>query len=431
MTNYTEEDRSGINPWRKLKVLIVAYASNPYLGSEPGVGWEGICRAAKAHDVFVITGLAHKKDWDRAAVEGLIPANVKVRFLCIHKPYSEHRTIAQLQSWLRYRDFNRIILGEALQWHAEQQFDICHQVNIASWRMPSPLWKMPIPFIWGPLGGAGFIPHKFRSMLSIKARIFESARDLHTFLTSHSKDFIDTMRQTTLVIAANEETELFLKPWRTSKPMCRVPVASLGSQRLESIRQFKIKRTNDQTLKLFAGGRIQGSKGYTLALSALARVAEKGIRFKYTIAGCGPETESLTKLAAKLGISDMVEVVSILSGQEYTDTLNQSDICLLPSFRETLGITMVEAMIAGCYAIVANTSAQGEIVRMAGGTAVEIRNRESVINGIVEAIIWCNSNRESMRETAREAGEKVEKYFNSDHHDRVILNLYESIIRGA
>ena len=414
-----------------MKVLIVAYSCHPYHGSEPGVGWQGICRAAKEHEVFVLTDDHHREGWTRAWRENKVPSNVKVRFLREGKPFCENRIIAQLQSWLRYRAFNRLVLPEALRWHAEERFDLCHQVNIASWRLPSPLWQLPVPFVWGPLGGAGWIPRPFRFMLRPSARLFEALRDVSTFIASRSPALRKAIENSTLVIAANEETEKFLLPMRTPRPMERLPVASLSSERTEAIRRSTVRRVPGQPLRIFAGGNVEGRKGFDLALRALARAAAAGVRFHYTIAGGGPETGSLPRLARDLGIDESVTMHPGFSGQDYADVLSGSDIYLLPSFRETLGITMIEAMLAGCYSIVADISAQGEIVRMAGGTAVPTTSREEVIEGLAEAIIWCDRNREAMAARAVEAGATVAAAFNADRLDSRILALYRTLASSS
>src|SRR4029453_12500088 len=138
-----------------MKILVSAFACDPYRGSEPGVGWSAVCRIANHHEVFVIADIHNREGWERGEREGLIPANVKVRFLRERDSCSNNRFIAHLQSWMHYATFNRLVLAAAEAWHREEHFDLCHQVTIASWRMPSPLWKLPMPFVWGPIGGAG------------------------------------------------------------------------------------------------------------------------------------------------------------------------------------------------------------------------------------------------------------------------------------
>ena len=171
------------------KILVSAYACNSYLGSEPGVGWTAVCRIARDHKVYVLADANHKVSWEKARSEEIIPANVEVKFIRKPTKYLENRFIARIQSWLWYTSFNRLVLSAAQEWHEEQNFDLCHQVTIAAWRLPSPLWRLPIPFIWGPIGGAGYIPKPFRSMLSPAARVFECVRDIQTFIASRSSTF--------------------------------------------------------------------------------------------------------------------------------------------------------------------------------------------------------------------------------------------------
>ena len=113
-----------------MKILAVGYACNPYGGSEPGVGWTAVCRIARKNDVFVLTDIHNKPGWDRATEEGIIPANIKVRFLRDRSACSANRLIAHIQSWLNYRAFNRLVLKEAEAWQKKENFDLCHQVTI-------------------------------------------------------------------------------------------------------------------------------------------------------------------------------------------------------------------------------------------------------------------------------------------------------------
>ena len=38
--------------------------------------------------------------------------------------------------------------------HERERFDLCHHLNYFTWRVPSFLWALNIPFVCGPLGGA-------------------------------------------------------------------------------------------------------------------------------------------------------------------------------------------------------------------------------------------------------------------------------------
>jgi glycosyltransferase involved in cell wall biosynthesis len=420
-----------------MKILTVGYACNPYGGSEPGVGWTAICRIARNHDVWVITDIHNKPGWDKGAANGVIPPNIKVRFLRDHSACSPNRFIAHIQSWLNYSAFNRKVLEVALDWHREIGFDLCHQVTIAAWRMPSPLWKLPIPFVWGPIGGAGHIPKAFRGMLSRSARLFELARDIQTALSSRSRAFRDCIRETSVVFAANEETERFLEPFRSEKPLIRLPIASLSVEKVEKFRRLtsQPKQPNPAhapcgRLQLFAGGNMEGRKGLSLALKALAKVRDRDIDFHYTIGGDGPEIPAMKFLAVQLELENHVTFHSGFSGEDYLRQLHNTDVYFLPSFRESTPVTLLEAYLAGCYPVVANTSAQGEIVRMAGGKAVQVDTMNELICGLAEAIIWCAVHRAELPSLAAEATSRIADHFSSERYDVRLGEAYRLALGG-
>jgi glycosyltransferase involved in cell wall biosynthesis len=406
-----------------MKILISAYASNPFGGSEPGVGWTAVCRIAREHEVCVLTDIHNKSGWDEGSRTGVIPENVRVRFLRDHSACSQNRFVAHLQSWLNYRSFNQHVLEAARQWHAEERFDLCHQVTIAGWRMPSPLWQLPIPFVWGPIGGAGYIPPAFRPMLSTQARIFERARDFNSWWASRSSAFRDCIRETAVVFAANEETDEFLSPFRGGKPMIRLPIASFPEEKVLQLRR-PVATRKPGPMRLFAGGNMEGRKGGSIALQSLALLKQRGIPFQYTVAGGGPDVPALESLCAKLGLTDQVDFVPSFQKEQYLEALHQSDVYFLPSFRESTPVTLLEAMLAGCHPVVADTSAQGEIVRLAGGTAVPVHSIEQLVTDLAAALESCAQGLESLFEHACTATAVVAETFSSARYDATLKSAY-------
>lgn len=410
-----------------MNILIVAYACTPDLGSEHGAGWSAILRAGEDHNVYVLTDDLNRAGWLRAESRGVVPGNVRVRFLRKDHPYFNHRLLAHLQSWYRYRAFSNLVLKTALEWHNEVGFDFCHQVNIATWRMPSQLWQMPVPLIWGPIGGTGYVPTEFRSILSPSSRIFEKVRDVSTAIIRRSRAFRDCMREATIVLAANEETEVFLKPYRGELKIIRLPIISLPDEKIKRFSRPEQQRVNDKPLKLFAGGNIIGTKGVSLALKALAIVADKGIPFHYMVAGGGPEIDSLQRLSKSLGLANSVEFHPGLRDEKYIAKLHDTDIYLLPSFRESTPVTLIESILAGCYPVVANTSAQGEIVRMAGGSAVSAKTPDDMVKGLADALLWCQQNRDKMEIDANRARIEIIDHFSNQRYELILRDVYSNV----
>jgi glycosyltransferase involved in cell wall biosynthesis len=133
---------------------------------------------------------------------------------------------------------------------------------------------------------------------------------------------------------------------------------------------------------------------------------------------------SLRKLAEELGIMANVDFHPGFKGPDYIAALQDHHVYFLPSFRESTPVTLLEAYLAGCYPVVADTSAQGEIVRMTGGHAVPLSSIPQLIEGLADAIIWCDANRTEMRELAKDSAGKIANYFSSERYDAAIADAY-------
>jgi len=125
-----------------VKILISAFACQPGRGSEPGAGWGWISGIAKFHQVHLIT-----TELGKEAIEATAH-NVTVHYLPIKK------LLPGTLGWLAYYLWQWRAGGLALRLHKLERFDLCHALNYFSWRVPSFLWRLNIPFFWGPLGGA-------------------------------------------------------------------------------------------------------------------------------------------------------------------------------------------------------------------------------------------------------------------------------------
>lgn len=174
---------------------------------------------------------------------------------------------------------------------------------------------------------------------------------------------------------------------------------------------------------------MEGRKGVSLALKALALVKEAGVDFHYTIGGGGPEIASLRDLASTLGLGDRVEFHPGFRGDDYVRQLQATDVYFLPSFRESTPVTLLEAYLAGCYPVVADTSAQGEIVRLAGGRAVPLETMDSLIQGLAHAVIWCAQHRDELPQLAAASAERVAEHFSSERYDATLKQAYELAVK--
>jgi glycosyltransferase involved in cell wall biosynthesis len=261
-------------------------------------------------------------------------------------------------------------------------------------------------------------------MLSVPARVFELVRDVNTWWSLRSSAFRNCICEAAVVFAANEETENLLTLYRGQRPLVRLPIVSLSAEKAAAFRRPEEMDPLGEPLKLFAGGNMEGRKGVSIALCALAIAGRRGLDYRYTIAGGGPEIPSLRKLAVELGIKEFIDFHPGYKGQDYIKALHEHHVYFLPSFRESTPVTLLEAYLAGCYPVVADTSAQGEIVRLAGGMAVPLTDIDGLADGLAEALIWCSMHRSELPELNELSLERITGYFSSARYDQALDDAY-------
>jgi len=415
-----------------MKILVAATACRPYAGSEAYVGWQAINALRHDHELWVMTSL-----WCRPAIERLINSEggwTRVRFVYVDeqegdRPYSENRMIARLQSWMRYRKWCRYASVAAKRLNQEIKFDLAHHVTYATWRMGSPLAGIGIPWIWGPIGGGEVFPLRMLPVLSHVAALFELVRAINTWLSKKSPAVRRAAREATLVLPNNPETERLVSglgvPRNRTRRLCQ---SFLTEERLGSL-----KRTQWMTpkecgeVRLVAGGNLEGRKGVAIALRAIAQLAVEGIPIQYTYLGRGPELAHLKGLADRLGIADRVNFVDSLSGDEYVQALQSSHVYLLPSLREGVPVTQMEAMAAGCVPIVADCGGAGPMARSSGAEPIPVSTMDQMTGEIAEAIKSCWVNPERWIELSHRSSEGIRSGYCSEHYLAMMRECYAAV----
>ena len=411
-----------------MKVLLSAIACHPVHGSEGGVGWKAATTVAKKHHVHVLTSM-----WDREAVRQALATdkypNLSFTFFGTDAPYHENRLIARLQSWQRYLDWTRQSLQIATTLIAREPFDVAHHVTYSSWRVPSPLWRLDLPFVWGPVGGAATYPLHLLGKLSTRSAIFEVARGLSNRQATQSSALRDCARNSSAVIASNEETfDKLLALRGESDGMHQLFPTFFTDQQIAMFRCDPADKPRADPIRLFSGGNIIGSKGLIFALEALKIAAQQDIKWRLTVGGYGPEVTFLKKKARALGIDQWIDFNMGFSGKDYVEKLKESHVFILPSFRENAGITMLEAMLAGCVPVIVDASAQGAVVDALSGFKIPISDSRGISINLAKVleIIWRNPLQRI--EMGKSASSLVQRSFREDAYAQKITAVYEEAL---
>ena len=140
------------------------------------------------------------------------------------------------------------------------------------------------------------------------------------------------------------------------------PAASSQSVAAGQLRQTLGARADD--VLVFSTARLAPDKGLDYLIHAAAKLAQTDRRYQFAVAGDGPMRPSLEKLAADLGVSDMVTFLGFR--QDIADLLGACDLVALPSLREGMSISMLEAMAAAKPIVASSIGSNRELAAQAG-----------------------------------------------------------------
>lgn len=107
-------------------------------------------------------------------------------------------------------------------------------------------------------------------------------------------------------------------------------------------------------------GRIAREKGVHTIVDALARLGTDAPRFVF--AGRGPEQARLASRIAQVGLASRVHFAPWLDAKALSRVVRRAAFAVLPSFEESFGNTMAEAMAAGVAVISSTAGSIPEVV---------------------------------------------------------------------
>lgn len=416
-----------------MKILIYAIACNPYGYSESLHGWL-VCRSlAELGELWILVSPEHKAGIEKGIADGVVPKNIHFVFVGEHTPYHENRLLARAQGWLRYMDFAKASLGVARELHEKIGFDLSHHVTYSTWRVGCPLWRLGIPFIWGPISGTEVFPLKnFASILSPSAKAFELARVVAGYFSSLNAEVRATARNAFHIFAAHAEAVPHLVKTRGRSE--GISVLSYYTFTPETIASFARPATaaaNEGPLRILAGGNLEGRKGIAIALQGLAIAKKEGARFFYRVTSRGPELEHLQRLAKDLGLDADVKIGEGFPREDYVKELQKTDVYLLPSLREGGGLTMMEAMLAGCVPIVADAGGPGTAVTKECGFKIAISTPAQMARDIATAVVQLDRDRSMLRRLGDAAPGEIERRYAHKRFIDTMRSTYEQALASA
>ncbi|HEY3637920.1 MAG TPA: glycosyltransferase [Rhizomicrobium sp.] len=177
--------------------------------------------------------------------------------------------------------------------------------------------------------------------------------------------------------------------------------------------------------KFVAHGRLHQKKGYGVLIEAIALLSRKGIDCSCTIAGDGPERESLEAQIDKNGLKDKITLPGWTDS--VADFLAAGDIFVLPSFQEDFPLAVLDAMASG-MPIVASTIDGPKDFLVEGETALLVPSGDAVaLARAMERMIADTALREKLGRAVRA---EAERKYSFEAVGRQLADALRNVLAG-
>jgi glycosyltransferase involved in cell wall biosynthesis len=305
------------------------------MGSELGAGWHWATSLADhGHDVTVMTSSAYR---DRIYAHGA--QGIDFRFVDEHSSRLS-RVAWQLSLYETYTRWQEAVFRQA----PLESYDVVHHVTWGSLRLGSKMWQLPMPLVYGPIGGGQTSPPRYWGHFGrdwpAEALRSASAGPLLT-LNSRSRK---TISNAAVTLACNSATAA------AARRLGSTDVRLMMADALPSDWVIEARTQPAGPPVVLWVGRMLRRKAPTLAVEAFAELRRR-MPAHMVMAGDGPAAPQVRAAVERLGLTRDVDLLGQLAWDQVRSLYETASVFLFTSLRESFGGQFLEALGKGLPAV--------------------------------------------------------------------------------
>jgi glycosyltransferase involved in cell wall biosynthesis len=329
-----------------MRVLLSAFACEPGRGSEPGTGWYWTGALADlGHEVTVLTISLHREE-----ILASRPDGVEFRFIDIPESPMP-RSSENLWTYDIYRRWQNAALR-----HVEEQarqYDVAHHVTWGGLHLGSELWRLPVPLVYGPVGGGQTAPGSYW-------RYFGRYWPMEAVRTGMTGPLLKLNRKCSKTIQNSAVT--LVNNSATAAACRRLGAADIRYMLADGLSTDWLADARSQpqgSPVVLWVGRLLPRKAPTLAVEAFAEL-RRATSARLIIAGDGPLCEQVRTTIERLGLTRDVQMLGRIPREDLRGLYDSASVLLFTSLRESFGAPFIEALGRGLPAVALDLAGIGD-----------------------------------------------------------------------
>lgn len=424
------------------RIFVSAYACEPGLGSEIGVGWHWVLEMSKYFDLWVLTRRSNMPNINAWLAEN--PDFSNINFIYYDLPkwarfWKKGLRGVRLYYILWQLCSNNIVKRTMI----ENNISIFHHLTYGNALWNVSRYGSKQTFIWGPVGGLETIPENFSRHYDTKCRIIEKFRRFAVACAKLNVGFYYRCKQADIILCKTEHTLKRIPQRFAAKAILFTDVAAdviahsdaaINMAADVTAHSDIINGSNppaahnassnsiDKAINFISVGRLDAWRGFDLVLEAFALARKQNNRLTLTIVGDGNDKSRLLSIVDKLDIRSSVSFTGNVPMSEYKSLMHTADVVVNASLKEGAVTVSFDAVSLGKPLICLDTTGYTRCFSEKYAVIIPILERDVVIDKIKDAILTLanNEQRHQMSLNALNASSSL-SWQNHGKHFRDIL----------
>ncbi len=331
---------------------------------------------------------------------------------------------------------------------ADNHFQIisCQEDGIPTWRFCG--WNFPIsrlkPYLWTwqntrlfnryirCFGKPDLIHAHSVLWGGVSAMRIAQHWDIPYVVTEHATSFArgliqswqepiirQVIRNASCVLAVSKGLSDLLEPYADNRKIEIVP----NMVDIEFFRPPAIHRTA-KPFRFLTVALLTPKKGIDVLLKAFARAFKQTDEVILEIGGDGEQKKKLQALAKSLNIEHQVKFLGLLSREQVREAMWRANVFVLPSYVETFGVVLIEAMATGLPVIATRCGGPEEFVNSEVGWLTDPGNYED----LSDILSYVCKNYSSIIKRESLIRSYAEKFFSGNAVAQSLLRHYTKVL---
>lgn len=404
------------------KIFVSAYACEPGLGSEIGVGWHWVLEMSRYFELWVLTRESNRKTIEPWIAEH--PEFTNIHFVYYDLPQWARRWKRGMRGvriyYMLWQWLTNAIVRRTMQ---ENGIEVYHLLTYGNAMWPASRYGMKQRFVWGPVSAGVSLPSFLTKHFSWKSRMKEVVQRWMKWMLPLNVGFRRRCKNADLILCKTDDTiQCVPEKWRGK---C-VQMTDVAVEMREAENYLSPKRYDETKINYVAAGTLVGWR--TMDVLIEAWFSHFSLLTPYssllTIVGDGPERERLEKLVEKLGMVDSVRFVGQVDMETYYSYIAQADVVVNPCFREGAVTVSFDSMAMGKPLICFDTGGYTHYFKPEYSRVIKgVKSREEAVERLSEAMldlsdreliirVGAEAKRNSKKYAWQSKGEKIKNFFD-------------------